>query len=279
LKSFVARELPVAPRPFWTGYLKLSLVTCPVAMTPARTEAQKVRFHTLNRKTGDRVATRYLDAQTGKVVDDDDLVKGYERGEEDYVPLEDDELDAVALETTRTIDIERFVAKDTVDWIWYDRPHFLTPDGEIGVEAFSVIRDAMAATKTVGLSRLVLYRRERPVLLLPRDRGIVVWTLRYGDEVREAPAYFSKAESEAVEPKLMSLISTLIEERMARWTPSFVADPIEKNLKQIIAAKEKGARPATRAKQRMPAPPSNVVSIMAALKKSLEGERRRPKKS
>src|SRR5579883_1922006 len=267
----------MAPRPFWTGYLKLSLVTCPVAMTPARTESEKIRFHTLNRKTGDRVEARYLDAETNKVVGDDDLVKGYERGEDDYVPLEDEELEAVALETTRTIDIESFVPQDSVAWIWYDRPHYLTPNGEIGIEAFSVIRDAMAATKTVGLSLLVLYRRERPVMLQPRDRGIVVWTLRYGDEVRDEKAYFGDIKSETVDPKLMALISTLIEERTTRWSASMAADPVQDNLKRIIAAKEKGAQP-PRAKSRAPAPPSNVVSIMDALKKSLQSEKGRSKK-
>ena len=267
----------MAPRPFWTGYLKLSLVTCPVAMVPAHTESEKIRFHTLNRKTGDRVETRYVDAKTGKVVDDENLVKGYERGEDDYVPLEDEEIDAVALETTRTIDIESFVPNDSVDWIWYDRPHYLTPDNEIGVEAFSVIRDAMAATKTVGLSRLVLYRRERPIMLQPRDRGVIVWTLRYGDEVRDSAAYFSHIKSETIEPKLMSLITTLIEDRVTSWSESLVVDPVQQNLKKIIAAKEKGARPAKRTKPHAPPPPSNVVSIMDALKRSVESEKKRSK--
>jgi DNA end-binding protein Ku len=266
----------MAPRPFWTGYLKLSLVTCPVAMSPAHTESEKIRFHTLNRKTGDRVESRYLDAETNKVVNDADLVKGYERGEDDYIPLEDEELDAVALATTRTIDIEIFAPQDSVESIWYDRPHYLTPDGEIGVEAYSVIREAMAATKTVGVSRLVLYRRERPVLLEPRDRGILVWTLRYGEEVRDTAGYFGDIKSEKIEPKLMSLVTRLIDERKTRWSAALVADPVQKNLKQIIAAKQKG-RPAKAAKPRAPAPPSNVVSIMDALKQSIESEKRRSK--
>ncbi|SDR59521.1 DNA end-binding protein Ku [Rhizobiales bacterium GAS113] len=118
-------------RSFWKGYMKLSLVTCPVAMMPAHTEGEKVRFHTLNRKTGDRVETRYVDAGTGKVVNDDDEVKGYERGENQYVMLEDDEVVAVALESTHTIDIETFVPKDSIEWVWYDKPHYLTPDDHI----------------------------------------------------------------------------------------------------------------------------------------------------
>jgi DNA end-binding protein Ku len=174
----------MARQAFWKGYLKLSLVTCPVAMTPATTEADKIRFHTLNRATGNRVESRYVDAETGKSVSDDDQARGYQRGADDFVVLEDDELDAVALESTRTIDIETFVPADSIPWIYYDTPHYLVPDDRVGEEAFSVIRDAMAATKTVGIARLVLYRRERAVMLMPRAPGIVLWTLRYGDEVR-----------------------------------------------------------------------------------------------
>ncbi len=155
----------MAPRSFWKGYLKLSLVTCPVAMTPAISQEDKVRFRTLNGKTGNPVASRYVDAVTGKPVAEDDEVKGYPRGEDDYVMLEDDDIEAVALESTRTIDIETFVPRETIEWIWYDTPHFLMPNDRVGEEAFSVIREAMASTGTVGISRVVLYRRERAVML------------------------------------------------------------------------------------------------------------------
>ena len=118
----------MAPRSFWKGYLKLSLVTCPVAMTPAISEGEKVRFHTLNRATGNRIQSRYVDAETGEPVDEDDEVKGYQSGADEYVLLEDDEIESVALESTRTIDIETFVPRDSIGWIWYDRPHYLVPD-------------------------------------------------------------------------------------------------------------------------------------------------------
>jgi DNA end-binding protein Ku len=262
----------MARRPFWTGYLKLSLVTCPVAMTPAHTTSEKVRFHTLNRTTGDRVLSRYVDAKTGKVVREDNLVKGYQRGDDDYVALEDEELEAVALETIRTIEIEKFVQKDLIEWIWYDRPHYLTPREKIGEEAFSVIRDSMAATKTVGVSRLVLYRRERAVMLQPRGRGIILWTLRFGDEVRDEKLYLGDMKSEKVDPKLLGLVSKLIEERTASWSDSMLADPVQMNLKRIIAAKEKGSKPAN-AKPHAPEKPTNVIDIMDALKRSLAGGR------
>ena len=187
----------MAPRPSWRGYLKLSLVTCPVAMLPATSEAEKVRFHTLNRATGNRVHARYVDAETGKPVGDEDQVKGYEREDGEYVMLEDEELDAVALESTRTIDIDCFVPADSIGWIWYDKPHYLVPDDKVGEEAFSVIREAMVKSNTRAISRVVLYHRERAVLLEPRDKGIVLWTLRYGDEVRDEAEYFKGIQRQA----------------------------------------------------------------------------------
>ncbi|HEY0292431.1 MAG TPA: Ku protein [Hansschlegelia sp.] len=263
----------MAARSFWKGYLKLSLVTCPVAMTPATTDNEKVRFHTLNRKSGARVVSRYVDSVTGAAVDEDDEVKGYERGENDHVMLEDDELDAVALESTRTIDIEMFVPKDSIGWIWYDKPHYLTPNDQVGEEAFAVIREAMAATDTVGISRLVMYRRERAVMLEPRDDGIVLWTLRYGDEVRDPKDYFGDLKGDKVDPKLLTLVKTLIEERSKTWSPDMVDDPVQARLLELIASKKKGRKPASRPKADAPAATGgNVVSIIDALRKSLASE-------
>lgn len=269
----------MALRPFWKGYLKLSLVTCPVAMTPAVTDSEKVRFHTLNRATGHRVVSQYIDEGSGKPVADEDEVRGYQRGEDDYVMLEDDELASVALESARTIDIESFVPADGIDWIWYDRPHYLAPDDPVGEEAFCVIRDAMAATGTVGISRLVLYRRERAVMLQPRDRGIVLWTLRFGDEVRDTGAYFGdiddgkdggKGDSKP-DTRLRQMMARLIKERTTDWDPTMVNDPVQERLLEIIASKKKGRRRPARAKPEAEAP-SNVVSIMDALRKSLSTE-------
>lgn len=263
----------MALRPFWKGYLKLSLVTCPVAMTPAVTDNEKVRFHTLNRATGHRVVSQYVDEGSGKPVADEDEARGYQRGEDDYVVLEDDELAAIALESARTIDIESFVAADGIGWIWYDKPHYLVPDDPVGEEAFCVIRDAMAATGTVGLSRLVLYRRERAVMLQPRDRGIVLWTLRYGDEVRDADAYFGDIDDAKPDSKLRQMMTALIKERTTGWDPKMVNDPVQARLLEIIASKKKGRRRPARAKPEAEAePPSNVVSIMDALRKSLAAE-------
>jgi DNA end-binding protein Ku len=198
----------MAPRPFWKGYMKLSLVTCPVAMTPATSEDQKVRFHTLNRKTGNRIISQYVDAETGRPVEEDDEVKGYARGEDEYVLLEDDELEAISLESARTID-ESFVQAESLDWIWYDTPYYVTPDDPVGEEAYCVIRDAMRSTTTIGVSRLVLHRRERAVILEPRDNGIVLGTLRFGDEVRDPGDYFETIGKKKLDPELMRLIADL----------------------------------------------------------------------
>lgn len=262
----------MAARSFWKGYLKLSLVTCPVAMIPATGDSEKVRFHTLNRATRHRVESRFVDAGTGKVVEDDDQAKGYQRGEDDYVILEDEELDSVALESTRTIDIEMFVPDDSVGWVWYDRPHYLVPDDAVGEEAFAVIRDAMRATRMVGISRLVLYRRERPVMVMPREQGMILWTLRYGDEVREPEPYFAGIGAGKPDRKLQGLVEKLIEERSKPWDPSMVGDPVQDRLLEIIAAKKKGKRPAKAkpAQER----PSNVVNIMDALRRSIASEGR-----
>jgi DNA end-binding protein Ku len=262
----------MAPRPFWKGYLKLSLVTCPVAMTPATTESEKVRFHTLNRKSGHRVVSQYVDAVSGKPVAEDDEVKGYQRGEDEYVLLEDDEIDAVALESTRTIDIDMFVNADSIGWIWYDKPHYLTPDDPVGEEAFSVIRDAMQSTRTVGISRLVMYRRERAVMLEPRGKGIVLWTLRYGDEVRDPEDYFGKISETKPDSKMMDLVSTLIDERTRQWDPAMTGDPVQARLLEIIASKKKGKKRPAKAKPKAEQPPSNVINIMDALRKSIGSE-------
>lgn len=268
----------MAPRSFWKGYLKLSLVTCPVALQPAITENEKVRFHTINRATKNRVVSHYVDIVTGEEVDEEDEVRGYERGEDDYLLLEDEELDAVALESTRTIDIESFVPRDSIGWIYLDRAHYLTPDDPVGEQAFSVIRDAMAATRMVGISRLVMYRRERAVMLEPRDRGIVLWTLRYGDEVRDQDAYFANIASAKPDAGLMSLVTRLIEERTKPWDPSMVDDPVQERLLEIITAKQKGRKRPARPKAAEEPPPGNVINIMDALRKSLEKEGGKPKR-
>ncbi|SHJ78044.1 DNA end-binding protein Ku [Aureimonas altamirensis DSM 21988] len=264
----------MAPRTFWKGYLKLSLVTCPVTMMPALTDQEKVRFHTLNAQTGNRVVSRYVDSETGKVVKEEDEARAWQRGEDDFVVVEDEEIDAVGLESTRTIDIERFVKRDTVGWVWFDRPHYVMPSDPVGEEAFVVIREAMAATGTAGLSRVVMYRRERPVLLEPRDKGIVLWTLRYGDEVREDKDYFTGIGKPKADAALSKMMLKLVDARTTDWDPAMVEDPVQDKLKDLIESrrKKRKSKPGSRKQKASPAPEAagNVISIMDALRKSLD---------
>jgi DNA end-binding protein Ku len=269
----------MAIRPYWKGYLKLSLVTCSVSLTPATSEGEKIRFHTINKATGHRVRSRYVDSETGKTVPEKDEVKGYETEEGQHVIIEDEELEAVGLESTRTINVDQFVDGDTIDWIWYDQPYYLVPNDEVAQEAFAVIREAMAVTKTVGISRLVLSRRERAVLLEPRGKGIVLWTLRYGDEVRNSEDLFAEVEKEKVDTKLVTMLEKLIGDLTKPWDPAMMRDPVQAQLKKIIAAKKKqGGKARTEKADTESKRADNVIDLMSALKRSLEetpGKKRR----
>jgi DNA end-binding protein Ku len=268
----------MAQRAFWKGYLKLSLVTCRVAMTPAVTESAKLRFHNINRETGNRVVSRYVDAETGKPVDDEDQVKGYERAEDDYVLFEDEELEDVALESTRTIDIESFVPRNSIGWIWYDSPHYLAPADKVSEEAFAVIREAMRKTDTGGIARLVLYRREHAVLLVPRDEGMVVWTLRYGDEVRDPEPFFDKTGQSRAESGAKTMMKKLVEARLRPWNPKLVRDPVEERLHEIIDNRTKKPKRAKPKKSSEPERKDNVIDIMEALRRSLASEKKSAKR-
>lgn len=270
----IGRSSVVAPRAFWTGYLKFSLVSCAVSMMPAVSDEEKVRFHVVNARTGDRVVTRYVDAVDGTPVEEEDEVKGYPRGEGDYILLEDEELESVALESVRTIDIDVFAPAGSIDWIWYDRPHYLMPGDQVGEEAYSVIRAAMEATKTVGIAKLVLYRRERAVMIEPRGKGLVLWTLRYGEETRDERDYFGAIRpSGGAKAEETALVEKLIDQRMAAWSPALVSDPVQEKLLDIIAAKRKAGGKSPKSALAPEAASGNVVSIMDALRRSLRSEK------
>lgn len=272
----------MAVRPYWKGYLKLSLVTCAVTLTPGRTEGEKVRFHTINKKTGERIYTRYVDAVSGKTVDDDDQVKAFEKGEDDYVMLEEDELEAVQLESAHTIDIEGFVPADSVEWVYYDNPYFVVPSDEVGEEAFVVIREAMAQSNVAGISRLVLGNRERAVMLQPWDKGIILWTLRYGDEVRDEDDYWKSVHAGKPDARMLTMVEKIIDDRTTAWSDSMVKDPVQDRLLDIIKSKQnrkkRGAKPQAERDDDIK-PQSNVIDLMAALKKSLEGKSQAGRKS
>jgi DNA end-binding protein Ku len=258
----------MAPRANWKGYLKLSLVSCSVALFPATTTRERVRFNIINRETGNRVRYEVVDAETGEEVAQEERVKGYKSGDR-YVLLEEDELDEVALESTHTIDIESFVLREEVDEIYLDESYYLVPDDKVGVEAFAVIRDAMRAKGLVGLARVVLYRRERLLMLEPRGEGIAGTLLRYKNEVRDQEDYFDDIPDVKVPKDMLELAVHILETKKAKFDPSKFEDRYEGALKKLIAAKQAGKEPPA-----APQPgPSNVINLMDALRRSVQAER------
>jgi DNA end-binding protein Ku len=262
---------------YWRGYLKLSLVTCPIELTPATSESEKVRFRTINKDTGNPIVSRYVDSVTGKAVDDQDQARGYERGENDVLILEDEELENVALESARTVDVEKFIPHDRVEWIWLESPYYVSPSDPVGHEAFAVIRDAMRASGMVGVSRVVLGRRERACILEPRDKGVVLWTLKFGEEVRPENEYFADIPDSKADPELRPLIAQLIKAQKKPWDASMVADPVQERLLAMIEEKKKALRPKKALRKADAPPPSGgkVVNIMDALRASLESGKSR----
>jgi DNA end-binding protein Ku len=260
----------MAPRANWKGYLKLSLVSCAVALFPATTTRDRVRFNIINRDTGNRVHYQMVDADTGEEVPEEDRVKGYKVDRDNYVLLDEKELDHVALESTHTIDIESFVDRDEVDELFLDESYYLVPDDEVGYEAFAVIREAMRDEGLVGIARVVLYRRERLLMLAPRGKGIVGTSLRYQNEVRDEDDYFDDIPDTKVSKDTLELAKHILSTKKARFDPSKFEDRYETALKQLIAAKQAGKKPPT-----SPAPrPSNVISLMDALRRSVQSGRR-----
>jgi DNA end-binding protein Ku len=251
----------MAPRANWKGYLKLSLVSCAVALFPATTTRERVRFNIINRRTGNRVRYQVVDAESGEEVPQEDRVKGYKIRGDGYVLLEEYELDEVALES--------FAPREQVDEIYLDESYYLAPDDKVGVEAFAVIREAMRAEGLVGLARVVLFRRERLLMLQPRGNGIVGTMLRYRNEVRDEKAYFDDISDVKVPKDMLELAVHILETKKGEFDPSKFEDRYESALRKVIAAKQAGKTPPAAA-----APvASNVVNLMDALRRNVQGER------
>jgi DNA end-binding protein Ku len=255
-------------RPTWEGHLRLSLVTCPVALYTATERTSEIHFNMINPKTNNRIRMQTVDAGTGKPVDRADLVRGFEVSKNKYILLDKEELDAVKLESTRIIDIEEFVDADTIDRIYWDEPYYLAPAGKTGIEAFAVIQAAMGKQKKVALGRLVLHTRERVCALEPRDTGILLTTLRTHDEIRDASEIFDKNLPKP-ERGMLDIAEKIIEQQAAKFDPTEFKDRYEDALRELIARKKKGKIVATE-----PEPDEDdgkVVDLMDALKKSLKG--------
>jgi len=257
----------MAPRPNWKGYLKLSLVSCPVALYPATTTSERVSFRTLNRETGNRVRRQFVDEQTGDAVETDSQIKGYEIAKGEFIQIEDDEIKSVQLESNHTIDIERFVPRNDIDELYLDSPYYLAPTDRVGEEAFAVIRDAMRAEEMVGLARVVLFRRERILMLEPRDKGIVATSLRYANEVHAASSYFDEIPDSELPKQMLDLAKHIIEKMTGKFEPDQFEDRYENALIELIRSKQKGMPIKPQPTHRQ----TNVINLMDALRRSVEG--------
>lgn len=259
----------MAPRPNWKGYLKLSLVSCSVALFTATTTSDRIRFHIINRRTGNRVRNLVVDAETGEPVDEQDRVKGYEIEKGQYVLLEEEELDDVALESTHTIEIEEFVPRSEVDQIFLDENYYIVPSDKVAHEAFAVIREAMRKEGLVGIARVVLYRRERILMLQPRGKGLLATALRYRSEVRDENAYFADISEVKIPADMLDLAVHILRSKKAHFDPDRFEDRYEAALARLIAAKQAGKPPPKTAETR----PGNVINLMDALRRSLRAEK------
>jgi DNA end-binding protein Ku len=256
----------VAARAYWKGYLKLSLVSCPIALFPATSEREKISFHQLNKETGNRVRYRKVDAETGDEVPQENIIKGYEVAKGEYIELDPEELEAVAIESKRTLEIEEFVPKKDIDELYLRDPYYIVPDGEVGQQAFAVIRDAVRKEGMVALGKVVFTTREHIIALEARDNGLVGTTLRYPYEVRAAKDYFDVIEDEKVPKDMLDLAVHIVDSKKGKFDPEKFEDEYENALKELLRKKQKGER-IERPKE--PAR-TNVVNLMDALRQSVK---------
>src|SRR6516225_4450496 len=259
----------MAPRAYWKGYLKLSLVSCPIALFPATSEREKIRFHQINKNTGHRIKYSKVDAESGKDVETDDIVKGYEVAKGEYIELDPEELEAVAIESKHTLDIDEFVPRDEIDELYLNAPYYIVPDGEAGQQAFAVIREAIRKEGMVALARVVFTSREHVMALEPRGKGLLGMTLRYPYEVRKEDEYFDDIEDEKIPKDMMELASHIVETKSGHFKPEEFEDHYEDALKELLKKKQSGEKiEAPRARE-----PAKVISLMDALRRSVDAER------
>jgi DNA end-binding protein Ku len=257
----------MAARPTWQGHLKLSLVTCPVALYTATSSASHVSFHLINPDTNNRIRMVATDPDTGPV-ERSDLVKGYEVSKDEYVLFDDADFEKVKLESTRTIDINQFVDEDDIDRLYWDDPFYVVPEKGVGAEAFAVIRDAMKAAGKIAIGCLVLRNRERQIALEVRGKGLVAYTLRPHEEVRDAGDFFDDIPTVKADKDMVDIATRIIGQKEADFDPTGFKDRYDDALKEMIRNKQKGGKGLVEA----PEPDdTNVVDLMAALRASLKG--------
>lgn len=258
----------MAPRSNWKGYLKLSLVSASIAIYPATSSSEKVRFNTLNRATGNRLKRQMVDSVTGDVVENEEMIKGYAIAKDQYVTVEDDELAEIAIESSHTVDIEKFVPKVSIDDRFRDAPYYLAPEDKVGQEAFAVIRDAMKKKKMVGIARVVMARRERVMMLEPFGKGIMGTTLLYPYEIRSDEAVFEEIPEVKLPDQMLGLAEHIIDKMTGEFNPEEFEDRYENAMIELIRSKQAGL-PAP--KEKAASRPANVVNLMDALRRSIDG--------
>src|SRR6187401_130506 len=257
----------MAPRANWKGFLRLSLVTCPVALYPATSDTEKVSFNQINRKTGHRIKYAKVDAETGEEVANDDIMKGYKIDTDTYIEVSKDELDDLALESTRTIEIDEFVPKSDIDNRYLIRPYYLVPDGKVGHDAFAVIRETIREMNKVAIGRVVLTNREHIIALEPMDKGLMGTLLRYPYEVRSADEYFDDIQDVKVTKDMLDLAKHIVDQKAGHFEPDKFEDQYETALIDLINQKRAGKPITAKARPRG----ENVVDLMDALRKSIGG--------
>ena len=258
-------------RPYWKGYLRLSLVTCPIALYTASSSTERVSFRQVNKKTGNRLRQQLVDEVTREPVGNEDKGRGYEYAKNAYILVDDDEVEAVAVESTHTIEIDSFVPREQIDERYLDSPYYITPDDQVGQEAFAVIREAMRGKDMVALARVVLAKRERVIMLQPWDKGLMATTLRYPYEIRDSKEYFDDIPNAKVAPDMLKLAEHILQSKAGDFDPSQFVDHYEEAVVAMLKKKQAGI-PAPR--ERAAARPQNVVKLMDALRRSIAEEKR-----
>src|ERR1700754_2643788 len=257
----------MAPRANWKGFLRLSLVTCPIALFPATSESEKISFNQINKKTGHRIRYLKVDADTGEEVANEAIIKGYKVDTDQYLEGTKDELENIALESTRTIEIDEFVPRSEIDDLYLVRPYYLVPDGKVGHDAFAVIREAIKAMGKVALGRVVLTNREHVIALEARDKGIMGTLLRYPYEVRNEDEYFDGIQDVKITKDMLDLAKHIVEQKSGHFEPETFEDHYEDALNELLAQKKQGL-PIKKDRERAPAA---VIDLMAALRESVQG--------
>ena len=259
----------MAPRAYWKGTLKLSLVNCPVVLYPATTAAEKTRFHMINRETGNRLKQQMIDSETGDVVEDGEKARGYELRKGKYVEIEKEELEAVKIESSHTIDIESFVPRDEIDKRYLNHPYYVAPDGKAALDAFAVIRDAMKDRERVALAKIVLTNREHIIAIEPLGKGLLGTTLRFPYEIRDEEDYFDGIKSPKISKDMIDLAAHILDSKAAHFNPEKFKDQYETALKTLVKRKAAGKPVKVVEKEEKP---DNVINLMDALKASLKGK-------